>query len=288
MLKKRIAASLIIKDGIVVQSIGFKRYLPIGKLPIAVEYLNSWGIDEIILLDISATKNSQGPNFKLIREASLKCFVPLTIGGGINNINQIKELMHCGSDKVSLNQIAIHKPELIRKAAEIFGNQSVVVSIDAIKFNSSYLVYDYLHKQPLKISPFEMAKKFEQLGAGEILINSVDRDGSYLGYDINLINKLCKQVDVPVICCGGAKNAKDLVDVLKNTTVSAACAGNFFHFTEHSVSTTKMIISKKIDIRNDNYFNYEQNNFDNECRLLKKDEKELEKLLYTKIYKENI
>ena len=210
MLKKRITATLVVKDGIVVQSIGFKQYLPIGKPAIAIEYLNSWGIDEIILLDISATVNGRIPNYEIIRNASLKCYVPLTVGGGISDIKHIKELMHVGSDKIALNHTAIYKPELIKEAAEVFGNQCVVVSIDAILTADGYRVYDYVTKTVLSITPAEMAIKCVDIGAGEILINSVDRDGSYLGYDKVLINSICNEVTVPVIACGGAKNAKDI------------------------------------------------------------------------------
>ncbi len=288
MLKKRITATLSIKEGIVVQSIGFKRYLPVGKPAIALEYLNSWGIDEIILLDISATAGRRQPDYEMIRNASLKCYVPLTVGGGITDVNHIKELMHCGSDKVALNQAAIYQPELITAAAEIFGNQCVVVSIDAIKIANGYRVYDYINKKNLDFSPAEMAKYSEELGAGEILINSVDRDGSYTGYDKELIDSVCSQVNVPVIGCGGAKNSKDILDVLQHTAVSAACAGNFFHFTEHSVNITKANISKHMNVRLETFADYSENQFDDEFRLLKKDDAILEEMLFMKIEKEVI
>lgn len=288
MLKKRITATLVVKNGIVVQSIGFKRYLPVGKPAIALEFLNSWGIDEIILLDISATAHHQQPDYEMIRNASLKCFVPLTVGGGITDIEHIKELMHCGSDKVALNQAAIYQPQLISTAAEIFGNQCVVVSIDAVKTANGYCVFDYINKTNLSISPAEMAKRSEELGAGEILINSVDRDGSYAGYDKDLINTICENVTVPVIACGGAKNAGDMLDILQNTRVSAACAGNFFHFTEHSVNTAKANIVKKMNVRLETFASYSDNGFDEELRLLKKEDHVLEEMLFMRIEKEVI
>ena len=211
MLKKRITATLVIKDGLVVQSIGFKRYLPIGKPAIAIEYLNTWGIDEIIILDISASAKGRVPDYEMIRNASLKCFVPLTVGGGIYDIKHIKELMQCGSDKIVINHNAIFHPELIKNSAKIFGNQCVVVSIDAVNTPDGYRVYDYISQKALSITPAQMAKKSVELGAGEILLNSVDRDGSYLGYDKVLINSVCNNVSVPVIVCGGAKNANDMI-----------------------------------------------------------------------------
>lgn len=288
MLKKRITATLVVKDGIVVQSIGFKRYLPIGKPAIAIEYLNSWGIDEIILLDMSATANGRIPDYDMIRNASLKCYVPLTVGGGISNVNHIKELMHSGSDKVALNHAAIFQPEFIKNAAEIYGNQCVVVSIDAINTLDGYRVYDYITQKALSITPAEMARKSVELGAGEILINSIDRDGSYLGYDKILINSICNQVSVPVIACGGAKNAKDMIDLLQNTSVSAASASNFFHFTEHSVNITKANIISQLNVRLETHADYRDSHFDEECRLIKKNDNELEEMLYMKIEKEVI
>ena len=232
MLKKRVVATVVVKDGIVVQSINFKKYLPIGKPPIALEFLNQWGVDEIILIDISASKKNKEPNYSMVASASEKCFVPLTVGGGISKIEHIQQLMQCGADKISLNTSAIHQPELITSAAHIFGDQCVVVSIDTIITASGYRVYDYVNKKTLEVSPAEYAKDAVKLGAGEILINSVDRDGSYLGYDYELINSICAQVNVPVICSGGAKNADDFIKVFKETNVSAASAANFFHFFE--------------------------------------------------------
>ena len=173
MLKKRIAATLVVKDGIVVQSIGFQKYLPVGKPAIAIEFLNLWGIDEIILLDISATKNHFEPNYQMIKAASAKCYVPLTVGGGISQINHISELMHCGSDKVALNQSAILRPSLILEAAHVFGNQCVVVSIDSIETQNGYRVYDYIKKAALDFTPAEFAVRAEAAGAGEILVNSL-------------------------------------------------------------------------------------------------------------------
>ena len=288
MLKKRVIASIIVKDNIAVQSINFKKYLPIGNPIIAVEYLNKWGIDEIIILDITASKNKHKPNFQLIKDASKKCFVPITVGGGINHIDQISELMKCGADKISLNHSIFTQKDLITKASKIFGNQCIVVSIDAISENNTYKVYDYITNKIINISPAAFAKQAVELGAGEILINSVDRDGSYVGYDLELINSVCNAVDVPVICSGGAKNAMDFVEVFHKSNVSGASAANLFHFTEHSVNLTKKIISEKINIRIETHANYMNSTFDEMFRLQKKQDDVLEKLLFTKIDKEII
>jgi cyclase len=288
MLKKRIAAVIIVKNGIVVQSINFSKFLPVGKPTIAVEFLNIWGIDEIILLDISATKRGRTVDFSMIKEAAKKCYVPLTVGGGITDVSHMAELMHCGADKISLNQAAIHNPALITEAAHVYGDQCVVVSIDTIYTNNGYKVYDYIQKKALEISPATFAKKCQDLGAGEIFVNSVDRDGSYKGYDINLLNEVCNAVSIPVIGCGGAKNASDFITAFSETQISAACAANLFHFTEHSVNTAKSNILKKIPVRLETFASYKDNDFDENFRLNKKSDKDLENLLYLRIEKEQI
>lgn len=288
MLKKRVAANLVVKDGIVVQSIGFKKYLPVGKPEIAIEFLNQWGIDEIILTDISATRKQSGPDFDMIRRAAQKCFVPLAVGGGISNTDQMKELLHNGADKISLNHAALTNPNLITEAAHIFGGQCVVISIDGIRTDKGFRVYDYLTHSALDISPSEFAKRAEDLGAGEILINSVDKDGSYLGFDHELINNVCSVVTIPVIGCGGAKNADHFIEVFSKTNASAASAANFFHFSEHSVNITKSILNKKMDVRSEVFANYEDSSFDEDQRLLKKEDEVLENLLFIRIEKEII
>lgn len=288
MLKKRIVASLIVKNDIVVQSIGFKKYLPVGKIDIAVEFLNNWGIDEIIILDIDKTRNNKAPNISNLNKASLKCHIPLSIGGGITKIEHVKSLMNNGADKVCLNNSAINNPVLISEAASIYGNQSVIVSIDVLKTEKGYYVYDYMNNKPLNISPSKFAFDVEKLGAGEVLINSVNNDGFYCGYDYDLLEKVCKNVSVPVIACGGAKNANDILKVLQKTDVSAACAGNFFHFFEHSVNVSKSLVHKKNEIRLETYANYKDHNFDEDSRILKKEDKKLEDMLYVKIEKEII
>ena len=288
MLKKRVVATVVVKDGIVVQSINFKKYLPVGKPEITLEFLNQWGIDEVILIDISATKKQLEPNYLMVKKASQKCFVPLTVGGGISKLEHIQQLMHCGADKISLNTAAIHQPALISSAAKIFGDQCVVVSIDAINTADEYRVYDFVNKKAIDISPADFSKKVVGLGAGEILINSINRDGSYLGYDLDLINSVCSAVNVPVTCSGGAKNADDFIKVFKNTKVSAASAANFFHFFEHSVNITKRGIKRNIEVRIETHADYTDNNFDENYRLTKKADSDLEEMLFIRIEKEVI
>jgi cyclase len=288
MLKKRIAATVVVRNGIVVQSIGFKKFLPIGKPDIAIEFLNQWGVDEIILIDISATINNSGPQFDIIRNASKKGFVPLTVGGGISTIEHMRELMNCGADKISINQAALKNKSLITEAAHIFGNQCVVVSLDAMKVSGKYLLYDYRLKKTIDIEVSEYVKEAESLGAGEILVNSIDRDGSYAGFDLHLMNDVCNNVNIPVIAAGGAKNAHDFIEVFTKTKVSAASAANFFNFTEHSVNITKSQIIKQLNIRFETFADYKDADYDKDYKLKKKSDIVLENMLYVKIEKEII
>ncbi|MCW7493156.1 imidazole glycerol phosphate synthase cyclase subunit [Leptospira sp. 2 VSF19] len=288
MLKKRIIAVILVKDGVVVQSIGFRKFLPIGRPEIALEFLTSWGIDEIIYLDISASKENLSPNYDLIRKSARKCYVPLTVGGGIRNTSQVSELMNAGADKVSVNQASLNDIKLISKIASLYGNQCVVASVDVVKTENGYKVYDYINKKSTTESPIDFAKKLSDSGAGEIFLNSVDRDGSYKGYDIELICSISDAVNIPVICCGGAKNGKDIETVFEKSNVSAAAAGNFFHFTEHSVNITKSVVSKKENIRLETYADYIDSKFDSDLRLAKKADRDLEEMLFLRIEKEVI
>ena len=288
MLKKRIVGVVIVKDEIAVQSIGFESYLPIGKPEIIVEYLNEWGIDEVIFLDISATRNNNGPNFSTIEKISEKCMVPLTIGGGISNIDQIHKLMRCGADKVSLNRAIHNKSDFIKEAVEVFGSQCIVASIDVKLVDDKYYSYDYLKKENSKNNLLDKLSEINKLGIGEIYLNNVDKDGLKNGYDIELIKYVLKNVEVPVICCGGAGNPNHILEVIKKTKVEAIAAANFFNFFEHSVAITKSYIMKEIELRNDSTYNYLNINFFNNGRIKKKDEDFLEKMLYKKIENEEI
>jgi cyclase len=288
MLKKRIVAVLVVKDGLVVQSIGFRRYLPVGKPAIAVEFLNQWGIDEIILLDILATLGSRAPDFATVREAARRCRVPLTVGGGITSLDHIHELMHCGADKVAFNQAALHQTALLTDAARVFGDQCVVASIDACATNAGHQVYDYRQREILPLTPWDHAKHMQEAGAGEILINSVDRDGIKCGFDLDLIHRTCTAVTIPVIACGGAGSPAHFLDVLEKTETSAIAAANFFHFFEHSVTITKALANQQHPVRHETHARYRDNRIDEMGRLFKKDDKTLEELLYLKIEKEVI
>jgi imidazole glycerol-phosphate synthase subunit HisF len=289
MLKKRLVAVVMVRNGIAVQSIGFKKYLPLGKPEIAVEFLGQWGIDEIVLIDISATKRSDGPDIKMVERVAKKCFVPLTVGGRITQLKQVDQLIHGGADKVSLNHSLYENSGLISEIGKVFGAQCVVVSIDAIKTANGYRVYDYLGACETSHSVEAYARRAAEWGAGEILLNSLDRDGSGIGFDTQLVGDVCESVNIPVICVGGAGSPLHFVEIFNSTKVHAAAAANFFHFSEHSVTVTKSALAKEgIPIRHDTHADYATATLDSRGRLLKKSDADFENLLFERIEKEVI
>lgn len=275
--------------GVTVQSIGFNTYLPVGKPEIAIEFLNTWGIDEIVVLDITAQKNKTKLKATSIQKLAQKCFVPLTYGGGINHLDDVHIAIHNGADKVSVNHAVIHNPELISAIAANYGNQCVVASIDIIKEDDTYKVFDHTTQKTIQTDFQLLIKQTVEAGAGELLINAVHRDGSYLGYDLKLMETICDKVTIPVLACGGAKHADHMLQLLQHTKVSAAVAGNFFHFNEHSVTISKKYLAEKLNtIRSETYFDYKDTHLDQLYRPLKKADEVLEHMLYTKIDKEVI
>ena len=281
MLSKRIIASIILKDGIVVQSVGFKRYLPIGSPEIVVEFLNAWGADEIVVFDIDASRENRTPDLGLLSRIASKSMVPLTIGGGINSVGTIRQLIQKGADKVVINRAAIENPSLIKEACNIFGSQCIVVSIDAKETSAGhYEVFTDSGRVGTGKTPVEIARTCVEAGAGEILIRSIDRDGSKEGFDTNLIHSISEAVAVPVIAAGGCGHPQHIADAFREGYADAVAVGNFFHFTEHCVTTTKAFLKPHFPIRLDTYATYEHAAFDAAGRLLKQDDALLEKLRF--------
>tara|TARA_B100000586_G_C20057085_1_gene404603 strand:- start:132 stop:1001 length:870 start_codon:yes stop_codon:yes gene_type:complete len=289
MLKPRIIGVLIIRDNHVVQSIGFNKYLPVGKPEIAVEFLNSWGIDEIIILDISASVKNNHPNINLVKDCASFCHVPLSVGGGVHDLHHIENLIEAGADKVILNSSLIEKPELVTIGARYFGNQSIVGSIDLIKNkDSSYEVVISNGKNKTGIQLEILAKKIEDLGGGEIFLNSVERDGAKNGYDIEMLKIVKNIVNIPVILCGGAGHPLHLLEGIR-AGANAVAVGNYFHYAEHNVILTKKYLKQMdINVRYDNYIRYENIDLDKYFRLQKADEQYLTQLRFQYIPEEKI
>lgn len=290
MLKNRLICCLILQNELLVQSIGFKKYLPIGKAKIAVEFMTDWDIDEIIILDITASREGRKPNLNLIATASQKCFVPITVGGGISTLEDIHGVIRAGADKISINNIALKTPKFITEAAESYGTQCVVVSID-VKRNSfgKYEVYADSGLRATGLDPIEWAQKCEELGAGEIFLNSIDRDGAKQGYDIELIKQVSDKVKIPVIACGGVGNMNHFVEGITRGGASAVAAANIFQHIEHSPIVAKSFLSKAgIAVRLDEHAHYTAFVFDDSGRILKRDDKVLEDLWLEKFKVNNL
>jgi cyclase len=284
MLKKRLIPCLVMKDNLIIQSIGFKQYLPIGKAKIAVEFVTNWDVDEILLVDISATAENRKPHLDIIRIVTQHSFIPLTFGGGIHSIADIRNVIRAGADKISINSEALRNPDFIRKGSDIFGSQCIVVSIDVkVNKNNQYEVMGSSGKLSTGLHPVDWAKRVANLGAGEIFLNSIDRDGLKLGYDIPLIRMVTQAVNIPVIACGGVGKIEDLVAGIIEGGASAVSAGNIFHYTEHSTILAKALLRKKgIDVRLNTTANYDDFEFDELGRLIKKDDSALESIWLTK------
>lgn len=270
MLKKRLIACLLIREGLIVQSIGFKRYLPIGLPRFPIEFVDKWNVDEIILLDISATLEHRAPDTSSLKFLSNFCFVPLTVGGGIKSVNDVRSIIHAGADRVVVNTHAMERPELITEIASMFGTQCVVVSIDCHRENDgSYQVYTHGGTRPSGLTPEVWAKQVEVYGAGEIFLNSIDRDGSKLGYDIHLIRRVSDSVSIPVIACGGVGDYTHFANGILEGGASAVAAANIFHYIEHSTIIAKAhLIEAGVNIRLDGYVTYIGREFDDSGRLV--------------------
>lgn len=270
MLKKRLVACLLVRDGLIVQSIGFKRYLPIGRPSFPIEFVVKWDVDEIVLLDMSATPERRIPDIALLELLSRSCFIPLTVGGGIRSVDDVRWIIRAGADKVSINAHAIARPKLIAEIADVFGSQCVVVSIDCRReSDGNFQVYSYSGTKPTGLTPQLWAKQVEGLGAGEIFLNSIDRDGSKKGYDIELIRCVSDAVTIPVVACGGVGSYSHFAPGIIEGKASAVAAANIFHFIEHSTILAKAhLLRAGIDVRLDSDAKYEGREFDEYGRLI--------------------
>lgn len=259
MLKPRLIPCLILKDDRIVQSIKFKRYLPIGRAEMAIEFFMNWDVDEIVLLDIHASQKGRKPQLDLIKHFSQHCFLPFTVGGGINSVDDMRNVLKAGADKIVINQAAVKTPGLIEEGAHTFGTQCITVSMDVkINTENQYEVFIHSGSESTGLDPIEWAHQVESLGAGEILLNSIDRDGTRQGYDLDLIQRVQDKVKIPVIACGGVGQMQDFVDGIQKAGAHAVAAANIFQHMEHSTIIAKSFMKKAgIDVRLDTQACYE-------------------------------
>ena len=235
MLKVRVIPTLLWKDTTLVKGIGFDSWRRVGSMLPAIKVYNTRQVDELIIVDITATRDNREPDYESVEEYSSECFVPLTIGGGVKNINDVKNLLQAGADKISINSTAMDTPEIISEIAGKFGSQCVVVSIDArLCTNGRYECFSHSGTKSTGRDAVEWAREAVDRGAGEILLTSIDRDGTMEGYDIDLIRSITEAVSIPVIASGGAGNYEHMLQAIKIGGASAVAAASIFHFTQQT------------------------------------------------------
>ena len=250
MLKNRIIPCLDVKNGRVVKGINFVNLKEAGDPVEQAKIYSEGGADEICFLDITASNENRDTIYEVVKRTSKKCFVPLTVGGGVRSIDDINKLLNCGADKVSINTAAVQNPEVIVESSKRFGSQCIVVAIDAKKNNNGWGVFTHGGRNKTEINAVDFAKKMEDSGAGELLVTSMDRDGTQVGYDIDLISKISLKVNIPVIASGGVGNLDHLVEGIKFGKASAVLAASIFHYGKHSVKEAKEYLdSKGIPVR---------------------------------------
>jgi len=231
MLKTRVMPCLLLRDGALVKTVKFDKFKYIGDPINAVRIYNEKEVDELIFLDISATPAKRKPDFKLITAIASECFMPLAYGGGVSTIDDLRELFKIGVEKIVINSYAAERPEFITEAAGIFGSQSIIISIDVKKnILGKYHVCSQGGRMKLSYNPVDYAVKMQKCGAGEIFLTAIDRDGTWAGYDINLIKQVTESVTIPVIACGGAGRIDDFREAVLSGGVSGCAAGSMFVF----------------------------------------------------------
>ena len=245
MLKKRIIPCLDVKNGRVVKGINFVDLKDAGDPVEQAKIYSEGGADEICFLDITASSENRNIIYEVVEKTSKKCFVPLTVGGGVRSIDDISKLLNCGADKVSINTAAVQNPEVIIESSKKFGSQCIVVAIDAKKNGDNWEVFTHGGRNNTNLDAIDFAKKMEDSGAGELLITSMDRDGTQIGYDNDLMFKISSLVNIPVIASGGVGNLDHLVDGIKLGNASAVLAASIFHYGTHSIKEAKQYLNSK-------------------------------------------
>jgi len=245
MLKSRLIPCLDVKDGRVVKGVNFENLIDAGDPVAQAKFYFEEGADELCFLDIAASQENRGVMLEMVKKVAEVCFIPFTVGGGVRQLQDFADLLHCGADKISVNSAAIKNPELITEAARKFGSQCVVVAIDAKKNSAgNYEIFTHGGKNPTGIDAVNWAKKVQELGAGEILLTSMDQDGTKAGYDLELIKKITSAVSIPVIASGGVGNLQHLADGL-NAGASAILAASIFHFRTATIKEAKDFLRQK-------------------------------------------
>ena len=251
MLKKRIIPCLDVKDGRVVKGVNFVNLTDVGDPVDAARAYYEAGCDELVFLDITATHEERDTTVEMVRHVADQVFIPFTVGGGIRSVEDMNKMLKAGADKVAVNSSAVANPQLIKDCAEKFGSQCVVVAIDGRReADGSWHVYVAGGRKDTGKDLIEWAKEAVDLGAGEILLTSMDKDGTKSGFDVDMLNAVASMVDVPIIASGGAGNKEHMVEVFQETPATGALAASIFHFGEVSIAETKQAMKEAgIEVR---------------------------------------
>ena len=250
MLKNRIIPCLDVKNGRVVKGINFVGLKDAGDPVEQARIYSDNGADEICFLDITASNENRDTIYEVVKETSKKCFVPLTVGGGVRSVDDINKLLNCGADKVSINTAAVQNPSVVIDSSKKFGSQCIVVAIDAKKNDESWEIFTHGGRNSTGIDAIDFAILMEKNGAGELLVTSMDRDGTQKGYDIDLMSSISSSVNIPVIASGGVGNLNHLAEGIKTGKASAVLAASIFHYGKYSIKEAKEYLdSKGIPVR---------------------------------------
>lgn len=254
MLKHRLIACLLWRDGMLIQSKGFKHTNSVGSAYTAIDFFNTWSIDEIVLLDVTREPTQRERFHRDLVELSARCFVPLAVGGWVNSVEEMRRLLSEGADKVVLNTGAFQNESFIREGAERFGKQCLVLSIDAKRVEGGHEVFIDRGRKGTGMSPAAWAAQAEEWGVGEIFLTSIDQDGSGSGYDLELIKSVTSAVHVPVIASGGVGDWQHCIEAIE-AGVDAVSAANIFHYQEQSTKKAKNFLFKHgVNIRQPEFY----------------------------------
>ncbi|WP_419788238.1 imidazole glycerol phosphate synthase subunit HisF [Pseudodesulfovibrio sp.] len=235
MLKTRIIPTLLYRDYGLVKGVGFDSWRHVGSLMQSIKVYNMRNVDELIIVDIKATNDGREPDFGWVNDFSDDCFMPLTVGGGVTSTDHVGKLLEAGADKVAMNTVAVNDPALITRVADKYGAQCAIVSIDFTRHADGRLeVVTNSGRNPRGLDPVTFAKEMEERGAGEILLTSMDLDGTFKGYDLEAVKAVSDAVTIPVIASGGAGNYQHMLDAIQQGGATAVAAASIFHFTEQT------------------------------------------------------
>ena len=250
MLKNRIIPCLDVKNGRVVKGINFVDLKDAGDPVEQAKIYSEGGADEICFLDITASNENRSTIYEVVKKTSEKCFVPLTVGGGVRSIEDINKLLKCGADKVSINTAAVQNTKIVMESSSKFGSQCIVVAIDAKRKGDGWEIFTHGVRKETGINAIKFAKQMEEYGAGELLVTSMDRDGTQKGYDIDLMKEISEMVGIPIIASGGDGNLDHLAEGITKGKANAVLAASIFHYGKYSLKEAKQYLdSKGIPVR---------------------------------------